>query len=177
MFQSIVRSDIAAGVVGELAFEGPLNAQPAILNSADAANNVIGRAFTHLAAEGEVTAGGAGVFAGILAAPKSYASGGTAAGGTLAASMTLRNGEIGEFVQGTPGIYVALPAAAANIGDQVIYATATGILATQAPGTAPGAGNALIPGATVVRYEKGGTAGLAVIALNGPVLGTATPAA
>jgi len=175
MFPSTVAMDIAAGNVGELAFEGPLNAQPAILNSADAANNVVGRAFTHLAAEGQVTAGGAGVFAGILANPKAYASRGTVAGGTLAPTLTLANGETGEFVQMTPGIFVTLPAAAANIGDQVIYATATGILATQVPGTAPGAGNAIVPGATVVRYEKSGVAGLAVIALNGPALGTAVP--
>lgn len=175
MFPSTVAMDIAAGNVGELAFDGPLNAQTAILNSADAANNVVGRAFTHLAAEGQVTAGGAGVFAGILANPKAHASRGTVAGGTLAATLTLANGETGEFVQMTPGMFVALPAAAANIGDQVIYATATGILATQAPGTAPGAGNAIVPGATVVRYEKSGVAGLAVIALNGPALGTALP--
>ena len=152
-----------------------MNAQPAILNSADAANNVFGRAFTHLAAEGQVTAGGAGVFAGILANPKEHANRGTLAGGTLADSLVLPNGIIASFVQETPGIIVTLPAGDVNIGDQVIYATATGILDTQAPGTAPGAGNALIPGATVVRYEKSATAGLAVIALKGPMLGTAAP--
>lgn len=175
MFPNSIGMDIAAGVVGELAFDGPLNAQPAIINSADAANNVVGRAFTHTANEGEVTAGGVGVFAGILGLPKSYASRGTTAGGTLAATLALANGETGQFIQETPGIFVSLGATACNIGDQVIYATATGILATQPPGTAPGAGNALIPGATVVRYEKGATAGLAVIALRGPQLGTAVP--
>jgi hypothetical protein len=175
-FQTSVALDIGFGVIGELAFGSAYNAQTGILNSADASNNVIGRAFTHLATEGQMTAGGTGVFAGILAAPKTYASRGTTAGGTLAPTLTLANGEQGEFVQGTAGIIVTLGATACNVGDQVIYATATGILATQAPGTAPGAGNALIPGATVVRYEKGSTAGLAVIALNGPVLGTATPA-
>lgn len=177
MFQSTVRSDIGFGIVGELAFEGPMNAQPAILNSPDAANNVFGRAFTHLGPEGTVTAGGTGVFAGIMGCPKEHANRGTLAGGTLADSLVLPNGETAAFVQATPGIIVTLPAGAVDIGDQVIYATATGILDTQPPGTAPGAGNALIPGATVVRYEKSATAGLAVIALVGPMLGTATPTA
>jgi hypothetical protein len=175
MFPSSIAMDIAAGNVGELAFTGPLIAQPAILNSADAANNVVGRAFTHKATEGEVQAGGVGVFAGILANPKTYASRGTTAGGTLAPTLTLANGETAELVQGTAGIFVTVPANC-NVGDQVIFATATGVLATQAAGTAPGAGNALIPGATVVRYERTGGAGLAVIALPGPVLGTVAAA-
>lgn len=167
MFQTTVASDIAAGVVGELAFEGPLNGQPGILQSPDAANNVIGRAFT-VVSEGVFRAGGTGAFAGILANPKVYASGGTAAGGTLAATMTLRNNEVGEFVQMTPGIFVSLPAAAA-IGDYVVYNTTTGELATMAPGgTVPG-GFAVVPNATVQRYSKtAGTPGLAVIAITGP---------
>lgn len=175
MFQSTVASDIGFGVVGELAFDGPLNAQPGILNSADAANNVIGRAFTHLAAEGQMTAGGVGVFAGILANPKAYASRGTTVGGTLAPTLTLANGEEGEFVQETPGIIVTFGATAANIGDHVIYDTTTGVLATLAPGVAVPGGSLKIPGAVVVRYEKGATAGLAVIALNGPAAADAVP--
>lgn len=179
MFPSTVQSDIAAGVVGELAFEGPLNATPAVLNSGDATNNVIGRAFTYVSPSTApvglhaktVQAGGAGaVFCGILADPKAYANRGTSAGGTLAASMALPNGEIGEFVQHTPGIFVQF-AVAANVGDQVAYTDATGVLVPLAPGAAPAANTTLIRGAVVVREATTapGGVGLAIIALNGPV--------
>ena len=56
-------------------------------------------------------AGGTGVFAGILANPKVYSNLGTVAGGTLAASLTLPNGVIAEFVEETAGLIVQLPAA------------------------------------------------------------------
>lgn len=178
MFPSTVNSDIAAGVVGELAFEGPLNGTPGVLNSGDATNNVIGRAFTYVSASAApiglhakaVQAGGTTPFCGILANPKAYANRGTTAGGTLAASMVLPNGEIGEFVQHTPGIFVNF-AVAANVGDQVVYANATGILAPLAPGAAVPGGSTLIPGAVVVREPTTapGGVGLAIIALNGPL--------
>jgi hypothetical protein len=179
MFQSTVNSDIAAGIVGELAFEGPLNGTPAILNSGDAANNVIGRAFCYISPSTApvglhaktVQAGGDGlVFCGILANPKVYANRGTTAGGTLAANLALPNGEIGEFVQHTPGIFVNF-AVAANVGDQVCYADATGVLVPLAPGAAVPASHTLIPGAVVVREPTAapGGVGLAIIALNGPL--------
>lgn len=179
MFQTTVLSALASGVVGEIAFEGPLNAAPGILQSGSAANNVIGRAFTYVsnsAQDGDthaklVQAGGAGPLCGILANPKEYVSNGTAAGGTLAATMTLRNGEVGSFAQHTPGIYVLLTTAG-NVGDQVAYATADGQLQAVAPGAAAPGGTALIPGAVVVR-EPIGAAGMAIIALNGPAPVTA----
>lgn len=161
-FQSVVRNDIATGVVGELAFEGPLRASPYILNSASAANNVVGRAFTLVdGSEDEVTAGGAGVFAGILGNPKVYASNGTAADGTLAPTLTLRNGEIGEFVE--MGIMFVNLANTANVGDYVQYVTATGILSGVATDT-PDADNTLVPNARVHRYNVTAP-GLAVIKL------------
>lgn len=182
MFQATVNAEIAAGIVGELAFEGPLNGQPARIASADAANNVVGRAFTWAGAAntadtdlGAVQAGGTGVFAGILANPKVYANRGTTAGGTLAPNTILANGEIGEFVQNTPGIFVSLESAA-NVGDYVAYNDTTGVLTAVAPGVVPGAGLSIVPGATVVRYKKlAAPAGLAVIAIVGPL--PAVPAA
>ena len=45
-FQATVYDNIGFGVVGELFLDGPLRAQPGRLDSASAANNVIGRAFT-----------------------------------------------------------------------------------------------------------------------------------
>jgi len=125
MFQTQVHSDMATGVVGELAFEGPLRAAPYILRSGNAANNVIGRAFTEVS-EGVAQAGGSGRFAGILANPKVYASAGTPADGTLAPSLVLRNEELGELVD--MGILYVNLTTTASVGDRVQYDLTTGEL-------------------------------------------------
>jgi hypothetical protein len=126
-FQSTVRATLTSGVVGGLAYEGPLRAQSAILRSVDAAYNVVGRYFT-VVSEGVFKAGGTGAKGGILANPKTYSSNGTTGGGPLAPTLTLPNEQQGEFVD--MGIlFVNLPAAAA-IGDLVQYDTTTGALST-----------------------------------------------
>lgn len=72
-FQQTVRIDQTTGIVGEIIFSGPQRAQTGILSSTSAANNVIGRAFRHIAGnDTDVTADAAGVFAGILVNPKVY---------------------------------------------------------------------------------------------------------
>lgn len=163
-FPSVVRADLATGIPGELAFEGPLKARPAILVSPDAANNIIGARYCTMTAEGIARAGGTGALGGILANPKVYAAYGTAAGGTLAATMTLPNNLNVELVYETAGMFVVLPAAAA-IGDEVIYNTTSGALSTQAPGATPGAGLARVPNA-FVDHRTVTEAGVAVIRLN-----------
>lgn len=174
-FQTAVNNNIGFGVVGELFLEGPLRAQPAVLNSGSAANNVVGRAFTVVDdATGsfdttadpqplEVAAGGTGVFAGILANPKVYANYGTA-GNTLGASLVLPNNAVVELVQETAGIIIAVPAACA-IGDWVWFNTTTGILQTTAPGAAAPAGTARVPNGRITRYESA-AAGLAVMEMD-----------
>ena len=176
-FQATVSGQIGFGVVGELFLEGPLRAQPARISTTTAANNVVGRAFSVTSggtgtwtANGDavnpapmvVEAGGEGPFAGILANPKVYVSQGTVAGGTLAATLTLPNGSMAEFVQETAGIIVALPALAA-VGDSVYYLEADGTLATTAPGASAPA-DSQGPIGTVERYDSTG-ANLAVISL------------
>lgn len=163
-FQSVVRNELATGVVGELAFEGPLRADTHILNSASAANNVVGRAFTMVTgAENEAAAGGTGVFAGILSNPKVYATAGTEADGALAPTLTLRNGEIGEFTY--MGIMFVNVTNTGVVGDKVQYATATGVLSlVAASATEPSAGNLFVPNATVHRWNVT-AAGLACIKL------------
>lgn len=161
-FQSQVNLAMGLGVIGELFSDGPTRAAPFILDSADAAYNVVGRAFT-VKSEGVAQAGGAGTLplAGILIHPKAYALQGAAAG-ALAPTLTLANDVVGEFL--TMGeIIVTLPGAAA-IGDYVVYNTTTGVLATTADPETPGAGNALLPNARVTRFTVSG-AGLAVITL------------
>ena len=175
-FQSTVYSNIGFGVVGELFLDGPLRAQPGRLDSASAANNVIGRAFTikddatasfDTSADPQpldVQAGGAGVFAGILANPKVYALAGTVANGTLASSLTLPNNTMVELVQETAGIIIAVGAACA-IGDWVWFNTTTGVLETTAPGASAPAGTARVPNGRITRYESA-AAGLAVMEMS-----------
>ena len=164
-FQSTVRIDQTTGIVGDIVLDGPQRGQPAILNSTSAANNVIGRAFRHLDNEDlEVSADAAtgGVFAGILANSKVYATSGTAAAGTLAPTLVLPNNAEVELVTMTSGILVEL-STTASIGDNVFFATATGILAA-ASGTTLAA-HEQIPRATIVRNNISGTGRLAVVEL------------
>ncbi len=175
-FQATVKAQQGAGVVGELALDGPFRGQPAILHTADPTLNVVGRACTVTSgatgswAAGSagaadpkpliVAAGGAGVFAGILANPKVYALLGTTAGGALASSLTLPNDVAVELV--TDGyLWVSLPAAS-NPGDVVYYLTADGTLATAAPAAAKPAGSGQMAIGTVVRFVDA-AAGLALI--------------
>jgi hypothetical protein len=139
-FQTTVNFERGFGVPGEILLAGPTRALPGILNSASAAYNIIGAtAYTITAgASGAdpnlpvtVAAGGAGVFAGILAAPKTYASYGTSGGGPLAPTLTLPNNWNATFL--FMGEMVVTLAAAANVGDLVYYDTTTGAIATQAP--------------------------------------------
>lgn len=178
MFQSTVAAQIGFGVVGELAFEGPLRAQPAILRSTDADNNVVGRAARIVSGATGSWDGtsadavdpkavvvsldaGAGVFAGILANPKVYANAGTAAGGTLAQNLTLPNETVVELI--TEGdVIVSLPAASAP-GDAVYALDADGSLVTTAPGAAAPA-DSFGPIGTVERFTNT-AAGLAVLHL------------
>lgn len=149
-FQSLVRATLTSGVVGELAFEGPLRAKSAILRSADPLYNVIGRAFT-LVSQGVAKAGGTGVFQGLLANPKTYASNGSNAG-TLAPTLTLPNEQQGELVD--MGImFVSLPAAAA-IGDLVQYDNTTGALSS-VPSFVSGAGSITTTVFTVTAMDAG----------------------
>lgn len=177
-FQSTIAAQQGAGVVGELALDGPFRGQPAILHSANAANNVVGRACTITSgatgswAAGSpgaadpkpliVAAGGNGVFAGLLANPKVYALLGTTAGGPLASSLTLPNDVAVELV--TMGfVWVSLPAAA-NPGDVLYYLTADGTLATAAPAAAKPAGSGQMAIGKVEFYVDAG-AGLALVSI------------
>lgn len=167
-FQSTVNFNQALGVIGELAFEGPTRSAPFTLDSGDAADNVVGRAFS-IKEEGFAEAGGAGPFAGILANPKAYALNGTAAGGSLAPSLTLRNGEVGEFVT-MAEMFVALAAAAA-IGDLVTYDTSDGVLGSIAPVASFTGVIAVTTGVlTVSALAAGG-----YIAVGSPLSGTGVP--
>lgn len=133
--QSSVRYDLGFGVPGEIKYDGPLRANSGVLNSADAAYNIVGSTFfTQPVAGGAVVAGGTignsyKAF-GILAKPKSYASLGTSSG-TLAPTVVLPNNINAEFVE--MGFIVITLAAACNIGDLLLYNTTSGALSTTRP--------------------------------------------
>lgn len=155
-FQNNIAMRQGFGVVGEIFTDSPRRSEVLTLQSADAADNIIGRAFT-LVSEGFVEAGGAGSFAGILINPKHYASQGGVSG-TLSPSLQLLNNAQGEFLY-MGEIIVSLGNAAA-IGDAVCFDDATGELFAGAPA----AGQTAVPNAVVSRYATAG-AGLAVIRL------------
>lgn len=175
-FQSTVSNNIGFGVVGEIFLNGPLRAQPARLDSTDAATNIIGRAATikdNATASFDTSAdpqpldveiAGAGVFAGILAMPKNYPLYGTVAGGSLASTLTLPNNTMVELIQECAGLIITLGAACA-IGDWVWYSVTTGELQTTAPGAAAPLGTARVPNGRITRYESA-AAGLAVMEFN-----------
>lgn len=168
-FQTEVRIDQTTGIVGEIIYSGPTRAQPGILASTTAANNVIGRAFRHVAgSDTDVTADGAGVFAGILANPKVYATSGPASG-TLDPTLTLPNETQVELLY--MGIIIVdlsqdsptNPSRA--IGANIWFEDATGILVGATPATATITGYTQVPNATVVRQNVDASPGLAIIQL------------
>lgn len=151
--QTTVNINYGFGVIGEVIQDGPTRAASRIVNSSGTPN-VIGYAYTRsnttdICTVGGTITNGSTVFGGILANPKEYASYGTTAG-TLAPTLTLPDNWLGDFVE--MGTIVVNLTTAANIGDQVIYATATGALGAVAPGAAAGTGNAFVPGAVVRSY-------------------------
>lgn len=155
-FPGSVTSDLAFGIVGELAFDGPFRAQPARIDHGTAANIVVGRWFT-LAADGTARPGGAGALAGILMNPKNYSNAG-AGGNALAPSMTLPTGTVGEF--GYMGAFVVAAPAAVALGNAAKYDTTTGVIGVGAPG----AGEAAIPNSRFIRVANA-AAGLCVLEL------------
>lgn len=162
-FQTTVVEDIKSGLIGEIAFDGPTRALSAVLDSgAGAANNVIGRVFTWAdRAANTVKAGGAAAdFAGIAVMPKTHSLTGTAAGGTLAESLTLADGVPVELLF-MGEVFVSVASDGAVIGSALKYDTTTGVI----DHGAPGAGEAAIPNAVVSRHNASPTAAGAYLAV------------
>jgi hypothetical protein len=155
-FPSSVTTDLAFGIVGELAFDGPYRALSARISHGTAADIVVGRWFTQ-AADGTVRPGGDGAVAGVFMNPKGQALA-ASAGNALAPSMTVATGTVGEFCY--MGTIVVAVGAAVAIGNAAKYDTTTGVIGVGAPG----AGEAAIPNARFVRYANA-AAGLAVLEL------------
>jgi hypothetical protein len=131
------------GVVGEVFDNGPSRVQSYTLDSASAAYNVFGVGFSVL---GSTTPSGgqanmntaqagnpstSAVFAGILISPKNSPLYGDGVN-PLNPSLTLPNNVQGQLL--IEGAVVVAFAAAAAIGNWVVYDQTTGALATVAPG-------------------------------------------
>jgi hypothetical protein len=170
-FQSTINIWSALGVVGDMAFDGPMRAEPYNLNSSGTPN-IVGNAFTissggnpdpsgNSALAGTAQVGGSGVFAGILINSKDYASyGTTGTNGPLNPTMTLPDNSIG-FLAGMGNFFANLPGPA-SVGDLVTYDPLTGNLNSITPTTkftaaiAPG-GSAGTPDVMTVSAVAAGT--------------------
>ena len=163
-FQSTVRDDQPAGIVGEFYQDGPRRVQSYIIDSAGATPNTIGKAFTEEdGVDGKAAAGsaGGGAFAGILVGPKTHATSGTTSG-ALAPTLDIPDDSQGECVRmGT--IFVNLTiVGTGKVGEGIFYVNATGALGS---GTA-GAGQTQIANAKIShRNITAATPGMAIITL------------
>jgi hypothetical protein len=132
-FQSTVYAKPAFGVVGEIFDNGPVKCQPYTIDSASAAYNVFGRAFS-ITSEGLAEAGNASgtkQFAGILVNPKTNPLYGD---GTNQLNPSLLAPEQSVCQLLTMGSIVVAFATTAAIGNVVVFDNTTGVLETIAPG-------------------------------------------
>lgn len=160
--QKTIRQFQTTGIVGDIVLSGPVRAQAGMLNTTNAALNVVGSAMTHVTGEnGKFTIGGTGAFAGILSNSKLYALNGTTAG-TLEPTMALPNNTVVQGVTLTSGILVNLKSAAA-IGNKIEFSQTDGTLQANSTGTAS-EGYTLIPNSKIVRFNTSG-AGEAIVEL------------
>lgn len=130
---------LVSGIPGEQAFDGPVRALSALLDTTTEANNVFGRAFTYNdEAVESVQAGGTGLFAGLMINPKIY----------LLDVEYAYNGTQAEF--GFMGEwFVQLTTTGGTIGDPIYFVNATGELGH---GTAA-VGQTQIAGAVISRHN------------------------
>lgn len=130
--QSAIAFVTGFGVQGEIIYDGPVRAAAWQLISTPATNVIGARGCTVVSgpagSQGDVcgvaAAGGTGVFAGIIANPKTYAN----FSGNLAATLTLPDDTIAELV--TMGQMLIFSTTASNIGDNVVFDTTSGALST-----------------------------------------------
>jgi len=167
-FQSVVNEFSGFGVPGTRWNQAPwVSSANTIFSESNSANNIFGYACSYSApnAPGQniVNPGNTGgqVYAGIIANPESTTLFGGSSG-PLSPTLVIPNNTVISVV--SEGFVVVYLNNAANIGDVVIFANATGALYSQAPGTAlpSGYSNA---NATVAEFSLA-AAGYAVIWIN-----------
>jgi hypothetical protein len=132
VFPQTVTADLAFGVVGELAFDGPCRSQPARINHGTAADIVVGRWFT-LARTARRPAA-ARRHRRRVHVPEEPSQPRHLCGGALAPTMTVPTGTIGEFCY--MGAVVVPWHDAVAIGQAAWYDTTTGVIGAGAPAPA-----------------------------------------
>lgn len=167
MQTSIANTDLATGIPGEFSRSSSQESDGAILNSGTEANNVVGRAVKTVDGNDyEVGVAADGNIAGVLVSPKiSYRP-------ALTAQAFLPNGS--ECEVATKGFLFVTLAAAADKGDFVYFADATGILATAAPAAVAPASHTRLPGGIVTKNNTAAGVGEIYFDLSGS---TETPTA
>lgn len=177
-FPATVRTDIASGFPGDLALDGPTYATPVVLAAgADADNLVIGRVVSidRTSQDPQVAIPGRPantyITPGILVSRGQQASYGTAAGGSLANTLTLPVGAVAEVLHGCAGVFVTmLTPANTRPGNLVIFDTDTGELDSLVDGGTLPSGFEVLGGAVVIRDRSAPTpSGLTIISLTGPL--------
>lgn len=168
-FQSVVQQNQPTGIVGEMILGGPTRVNPGILNSTAASNNVIGRALRRIGTSDlDVSADAGTVFAGILGFSKQHATSGPATG-SLDPTLTLPNEtQIEMMLMGYMLVDLSQDSPTSprrNIGDNVWYETATGILVGVESGVTTVADYAQVPNCVIDRNNVDGDPGLAIIRL------------
>lgn len=153
-FQTVVPKDLARGIAGEIVIDGPLRVKTWNLNAQTVLPNTIAFAYTKTANDDEAVVGGAGVFAGILIAPKEYVA--NISGNPLDASMNVPPSTVVELCTMTSGIVVNTTVPVA-FGDKAYFVPATGVITNVA------SGNTEIVGAKFVNTTT--AAGLTVLQL------------
>lgn len=132
-------NQLVSGIPGEQAFDGPVRALSALLDSDNQVDNVFGRAFTYKDEGVEsVQAGGTGLFAGLMINPKIYLLDVEYAYNDTQAEF----GFMGEW-------YVLLSTTGGTIGDLVYFDNDTGELGHGAAG----ANQTQIEGAVISRHN------------------------
>lgn len=171
MFQQTINSTIAAGIPGELAFDGPLRATPGFIDAAAvAANCVLGRYFTKNRVSGFYGPGGDTgtnvdlILGGIAGTPKEQIAYGTL-GAPLAPSLAVKPGSLVTFFE--MGMVWVRLAAPCKQGDIAVYTIATGVISTVPPesiGTLP-VTQLRVPNAVVYRVAADAAGDVACIKL------------
>lgn len=155
---TVSNTKLGSGVVGEFYSSEPQGVRSLILNSANAAHNVIGSVVTFVATKDEQAGVAASTrFAGIIGLPK------TLVRPTLDDSTTIANGVTAQIIN-RGYVFVSLGAVAAK-GDYVYYSDTDGTLATIAPDGVPPVGHTRVPGG-YVEIANVTEAGIAVIYLD-----------
>lgn len=136
--QTTVNAAQGFGVVGEFFVDSPQRVQSFILQSASAANNVFGRAFSKTASvQGIARVGNSGSntlpFAGILVNPKGHPLFGDGSN-ALNPALVLPNQVNAELCTEGSVIVNINKGSAIAVGDQVVYDNTTGVLTAIAQG-------------------------------------------